>query len=112
MLPRELPEATSDTPHEAHGEWTPLTCLPPETVQDWIAEDGDAHPGPLPGQDISRFSIDPTIPHETLQTFARLHATLSAEDYSLACDTLCTRWEAIAQGLKAKGYVQYAAAAF
>lgn len=34
------------------------------------------------------------------RVFAQLHATLDEEEYSLACDTLFTRWEAIAQELK------------
>ncbi|KAF2623499.1 hypothetical protein BU25DRAFT_175783 [Macroventuria anomochaeta] len=41
------------------------------------------------------------------QTFSRLHATLDDENYSLACDVLFTRWEAIAQELKDKASDAY-----
>ncbi len=39
------------------------------------------------------------------QTFTQLHATLDETEYSHACDTLFTRWEAIAQDLKDKRYM-------
>jgi hypothetical protein len=55
-------------------------------------------------------TIDPApmLPLAALQTFARLHAELDADDYSHACDTLFTRWEAIAQELKDKKSVYHA----
>jgi hypothetical protein len=97
-LPREQHEHISDTLEEAVAN--PLACPPSETARTWLCENENAHPGSFPEHHVEPFDNDTTLAYETLQTFTRLHATLTAEDYSLTCDTLCTRWEAIAQGLK------------